>query len=45
MARKSSLPDFHIHIPTPVVDVTVFCFSFVVIAALAGLIADLVHWS
>jgi hypothetical protein len=45
MAHKTSLPDFRIHIPAAVVDVTVFLFSFVVIAAVAGLAAHLVRWS
>ena len=45
MAHKTSLPDFHIHIPAEIVDVTVFLFGFVVIAAVAGLAAHLVRWS
>ncbi|HLY80331.1 MAG TPA: hypothetical protein VKQ70_13200 [Caulobacteraceae bacterium] len=45
MARKSSLPHFHLHMPPAIVDVAIFVFSFVAVAAVAGLAAHLVPWS
>jgi len=45
MAHKTSLPDFHIHLPAAMVDIIVFLLSFVVIAAVAGLAANVVRWS
>ena len=45
MAHKTSLPDLHIHLPAAMVDIIVFLLSFVVIAAVAGLAANVVRWS
>jgi len=45
MAHKSPLPHFPGHIPPAIVEVAIFVFSFVAIAALAGLVANLLPWS
>jgi hypothetical protein len=45
MAHKSSLPHFHVHMPAAFVDLAIFIFSFVAIAAIAGLAAHLAPWS
>jgi hypothetical protein len=45
MAHRSSLPHFHVHMPAVIVDVAIFIFSFIVLAAVAGLAAHLAPWS
>jgi hypothetical protein len=45
MAHKSSVPHFHVHLRPAIVDLAVFVFSLVAVAAIAGLAAHLAPWS